>query len=147
MDANVGYLLSDSARMLRRSFNEQVRALGVTSAQARLLLLLDRHPGENQAYYAERLEIEPITLCRMIDRMEDAALVQRQPNPSDRRARLLFLTDKSRKEIARIRQALKVLIETMLSGFTPGEESQLMDLLQRASANLGGAPIGAAYHG
>ncbi|HEY8603355.1 MarR family transcriptional regulator [Tsuneonella suprasediminis] len=147
MENSTAYLLSDSARLLRREFNVRVRSLGITSAQARLLLLLDRKPGENQAFYADRLEIEPITLCRMVDRMEDAGLVERQANPSDRRARLLFLTEKSRKEIARIRQVLKVLMETMLTGFSGEEESQLMGLLQRVSVNLGSTSNGEPRHG
>lgn len=147
MDKNAGYLLSDSARLLRRSFDEHVRALGITSVQARLLLILNRHPGENQAAYAERLEVEPITLCRMVDRMEEAGLVERLPHPKDRRARILRLTDKSLKEIERIQQALKVLIETMMNGFTEGEEEQFMAMLGRVSDNLAVRPGRLAANG
>ena len=70
MDKNLGWLMVDNARLLRRAFDERVRTTGMTGPQARLLLALERTPGENQAFHAERLEVEPITLCRMVDRME-----------------------------------------------------------------------------
>lgn len=130
------YLLADSSRALRRSFNMRVRETGVTSQQARLLLQLDRTPGQNQSYYAERLEIEPITLCRMVDRMEEGGLIERRPDPGDRRARLLHPTKRSKAEIERIRAALAGLIETMLDGLDDAEQAQLASMLTRISENL-----------
>ena len=103
MDKNVGYLLSDAGRLMRRAFDDRVRELGITSPQARLLLNLERGPGQNQVFYADLLEIEPITLCRMVDRMEEAGLVERRPDPDDRRARLLHLTDRSSAERITVR--------------------------------------------
>lgn len=141
------YLLVDSSRMLRRAFNERVRATGATSQQARLLLQLSRTPGQNQSYYAERLEIEPITLCRMVDRMEEAGLLERRADPRDRRARLLHLTKRSRGEIERIRAALAGLIETMLDGLDEEEQAQLASMLTRISGNLSTAPKALAVNG
>lgn len=134
------YLLKDCSRLLHRSFDERVRKTGVTSQQARLLLTLDRQPDRNQAFYAERLEIEPITLCRMVDRMEEAGLVERRADPDDRRARLLHLTERSRGEVERIRAALAGLIETMLDGLSDAEQAQLASMLTRISENLS-APV------
>lgn len=147
MDKNMPYLLADSSRMLRRAFNERVRATGVTSQQARLLLQLERTPGQNQSYYAERLEIEPITLCRMVDRMEEGGLIERRPDPRDRRARLLRLTKRSRAEIGRIRAALAGLIETMLDGLDEKEQGQLAAMLTRISSNLSDSPQALAANG
>ncbi|ANY20883.1 Transcriptional regulator SlyA [Tsuneonella dongtanensis] len=130
------YLLTDSARLLRRAFNERVRKTGATSQQARLLLNIERMPDQNQAYYAEKLEIEPITLCRMVDRMEEAGLIERRADPGDRRARVLHLTERSRGEIERIRSGLAGLIETMLDGFDDSEQAQLAAMLARISENL-----------
>lgn len=142
------YLLVDSSRLLRRSFNQRVRATGATSQQARLLLQLERTPGRNQSFYADRLEIEPITLCRMVDRMEEAGLIERGPDPDDRRARLLHLTDRSRGEIERIRAALAGLIETMLDGLDEREQARLASMLTRISSNLSAPPANAlAAHG
>ena len=58
MDKNLGWLMVDNARMLRRAFDDRVRTTGMTGPQARLLLALDRSPGEDQAFHAERLEVE-----------------------------------------------------------------------------------------
>ena len=60
MDKNLGWLMVDNARLLRRAFDERVRAIGITGPQARLLLALERSPGENQAFHAERLEVEGV---------------------------------------------------------------------------------------
>ena len=110
------YLLSDSARLLRRAFDARVRALGMTSRQARLLLILHVTEGENQGYYAELLEVEPISLTRMVDRMEEAGLIERRRDPADRRAWRLFLTDRSRCVIDQVRDSLTGLEDEMLAG-------------------------------
>lgn len=136
MDKTMPYLLVDSSRLLRRAFDDRVRATGATSPQARLLLTLSRSPDQNQAYYADRLEIEPITLCRMVDRMEESGLVERQPDPTDRRARRLHLTPRSRSEIESIERALDGLTETMLHGFDDDEQAQLAAMLKRIAENL-----------
>lgn len=134
------YLLVDSSRLLRRAFDDRVRATGATSPQARLLMMLARNPDQNQAWYAEHLEIEPITLCRMVDRMEESGLVERRPDPTDRRARRLHLTRRSRSEIDCIERALDGLTETMLSGFDDKEQAQLAAMLKRIAENLA-APV------
>lgn len=141
------YLLVDSSRLLRRAFDERVRATGATSPQARLLLTLSRNPDQNQAWYADRLEIEPITLCRMVDRMEESGLVERQQDPTDRRARRLHLTSRSRSEIDGIERALDGLSETMLRGFDEQEEAQLAAMLKRIAENLSAPVEGAVANG
>lgn len=132
----IGFLLADNSRLARRIFDERVRAEGVTGPQARLLLTLERAPGENQGHYADLLEVEPITLCRMVDRLEDAGLVERQPDPGDRRARRLHLTDKSRKKLARLRQRLEAMVEEMLAGISAAEREEFVRLLTVLRTNL-----------
>ncbi|MBL8657557.1 MAG: MarR family transcriptional regulator [Altererythrobacter sp.] len=136
MESNIGYLLSDSSRLLRRAFDERVRGLGLTAVQARLLLSLQKFPDNNQAFYAERLEIEPITLTRIVDRMEDAGWIARVADPSDRRARLLHLTDKSRGIVGRLRTRVEELVEDMSQGLSTGERAELMRLLAIVAENL-----------
>ena len=147
MDKNIGYLFSDNARLLRRAFDERMREIGLTAAQARLILQLDRLPGQNQVFYAEQLEIEPITLCRMVDRMEEAGLVERHADPTDRRARLLHLTDRSRGDIIVVQEAVEALIGTMLHGFDSGEQAIFTSMLNRISANLSGPAKELAQNG
>ena len=133
---HIGYLLADNSRLARWAFDQQVREIGVTGPQARLLLTLNRQPGENQGFYAERLEVEPITLCRMVDRLEEASMVERRPDPADRRAWQLHLTDKSRKVVEKLQQRADSLVEDMLAGLTPVERSEFGRLLTLVGANL-----------
>src|SRR3546814_5681847 len=88
--------ISDWSSDVCSSDLERTRVIGITGAQWRLLFTVSRNEGQNQGATAELLEVEPITLCRMIDRMEDAGMVERRPDPNDRRAWRLYLTDKSR---------------------------------------------------
>lgn len=139
MILDIGYRMSDNSRLLRRLFDERVRDLGLTAAQARLLLSLNRHPDENQAFHAERLEVEPITLTRIIDRMEEAGWVERRADPADRRARILHLTDKSRDTVEELRQIIEAMFEEVLLGLDDGERTQLAGLLERIGMNLAAA--------
>lgn len=140
MDVPTTYLISDSSRLLRRSFDNRVRALGVTGPQARLLLVLSVTEGENQGYYAERLDVEPITLCRMVDRMEEAGLLERRRAPADRRAWLVHLTPRSRPMIDGLRGCVEQLDRDMQDGLAPAERAALASALERVRMNLGGNP-------
>ncbi|MFN3862878.1 MAG: MarR family winged helix-turn-helix transcriptional regulator [Erythrobacter sp.] len=139
MSIETGYRLADNSRQLRRLFDERVRSLGLTGPQARLLLSLERSPKENQAFYAERLEIEPITLTRIVDRLEEAGWIERQADPADRRARILHLTDKSRGIVTRLRTSVEGLFEDMLEGFTAEERALFAAMLERIALNLAAA--------
>src|SRR5207302_9486649 len=86
LDSSFGFLLHDIARLMRKRFDQRARNLNLTRAQWQVVAHLARHEGINQAGLAEIIEIEPITLGRLIDRMEEAGWVERRPNPSDRRA-------------------------------------------------------------
>ena len=136
MSFETGYRLADNSRLLRRLFDERVRSLGLTAPQARLLLALERHPGENQALHAERLEIEPITLTRIVDRLEEAGWLERRSDPADRRARILHLTEKSRSIVERLRAIVATLFEDMLVGVDPAERLIFAALLERIGQNL-----------
>lgn len=142
------YLLSDTARLLRRTFDARVRKLGMTSAQARLLLMLDHSEGENQGFYAERLEVEPISLCRLIDRMEEAGLLERRRDPADRRAWRVHLTERSRQVIDQVRAGLDGMEEEMLTGLSRDERGNLMALLEKVRTNFADARgVGVLAHG
>lgn len=133
---NIGYLLGDSSRLLRRAFDDGVRAVGVTGPQARLLLYMARAEGENQGYYAERLDVEPITLCRMVDRMEEGGLVERRRDPADRRAWRVHLTDRSRAMITELRGCVEAMVEDMMSGISAPDRETFTRILTAMSANL-----------
>ncbi len=134
---NIGYLLGDRSRLLRRAFDDRVRAVGVTGPQARLLMFLSRNEGENQGFYAEQLDVEAMTLCRMVDRMADAGLIERRPDPADRRAWRLHLTNKSKAMIVGLRECVDRLIEEMLAGITVTERETFARILTAIGTNLG----------
>lgn len=142
------YLLSDSSRLLRRAFDARVRTLGMTSQQARLLLILQVNEGENQGFYAEVLEVEPISLTRMIDRMEEAGLIERRRDPTDRRAWRLFLTDRSRQLIDQVRDCLTGLEDEMLTGLDEVQRAALAGMLETIRVNFSNVrPIPEVNHG
>ena len=134
--SHIGHLLADNSRLARRAFDERVRADGVTGPQARLLLILDRSPGENQGHYADLLDVEPITLCRMVDRLEDAGLVERRPDVNDRRARRLHLTAKSRAKLTRLRERLDTMVDEILVGLSVADREEFVRLLTVVRTNL-----------
>ncbi len=136
---NIGYLLSDRARLLRRAFDARVRELGLTGPQARLLLSLLRTEGENQGFYADRLDVEPITLCRMVDRMEEAGFVERRRDPADRRAWLIHATPHTHDISERLLRCVDGLVDEMLAGIAPAERDRFAGILTTIGDNLGAA--------
>src|SRR5271154_5853479 len=136
LDRSLGFLLHDVSRLLRKRFDQRAKSLGLTRAQYHLLAHLARNEGINQAGLAEILEIEPITLTRLIDRMESGAWLERRPDPADRRARTLFLTDKARAVFRRMRMIATGLHDEALRGFSAEEREWLLDALVRARGNL-----------
>jgi len=87
-----GFLLHDIARLMRKNFNHRVQTLGLTQAQYRVILHLSRCEGIQQVALAEILEIQPITLARLLDKLEAANMIERRRDPNDRRAFCLYLT-------------------------------------------------------
>lgn len=137
MKVNLAYRLVDKSRLVRKRFDESVRDQELTGPQARLLLLLERQPGKRQTSYAEALEVEPITLCRMADRLEEAGWLIRVPDPEDRRARLLQPTEKSREITDALRETIDAMLDDLLSGLTPAEEAELARLLDKVGVSTG----------
>jgi MarR family transcriptional regulator for hemolysin len=136
MQQSIAYLLADSARMLRREFDSRVRELGMTGPQARLLLNLAVNEGENQGFYADRLDVEPISLTRMIDRMEESGLLERRRDPADRRAWRVHLTPRAREVVETVRSYIGPLQDMLLAGLDPAQRSALASSLEVVRANL-----------
>ena len=93
---SLGFLLNDMSRIMRKRFDRRARDLGLTRAQWRVLTRLRMRQGINQTTLADWLEVEPITLARHIDRLEEKGWVERRSDPNDRRAWLLYLDDSVR---------------------------------------------------
>jgi DNA-binding MarR family transcriptional regulator len=136
LDVSFGFLLHDIARLMRKRFDQRARSLGLTRSQWQVLAHLARHEGINQAGLADVLEIEPITVGRLIDRMADAGWVERRAHPTDRRARLLYLTAKARPVFDRMRALGEEVREETLTGLSEVERNRLTDTLIAVRNNL-----------
>ena len=106
-------------------------------AQYYLLGKLSRNEGINQVGLADLMEIEPITLARLLDRMEAGGWLERRADPTDRRARRLFLTEKSHPVLARMRVIADGVYEEALQGLGGAQREVLIDALLQARRNLG----------
>lgn len=134
----IGFLLNDAARLMRKDFERRTRSLGLTRAQWQALFHLARNEGCNQATLADLLEVEPITLARLVDRLEAGGLVERRADPGDRRARLLFLGQRAHPLLEQLRALGAETREIALAGIDEDERNLLMTLLTKMRANLSG---------
>ena len=122
--------------MMRRFYDRRASALGVTTPQWRVMAWLRHEPGLKQVELAERLDVEPITAGRIVDRLEEAGLVKRQPDPGDRRVWRLFLTDKAEPIIQRLGQLAEDMAEEAFDGFSPEEVEAMQLNLARIRDNI-----------
>ncbi len=140
MEDNIAVLLAQVARLMRRNFDERARAIGVTRPQWQVISTLARNEGINQGTLADLLEVEPITTARMIDRLQEAGLVERRPDPADRRAWLLFLTERSRGLTVKLRQLGDEALAQALEGVAEDERAGLGRTLLHIRNNLSRKP-------
>jgi DNA-binding MarR family transcriptional regulator len=134
-----GFLLHDVARLLRKRFEQNARGSGLTRSQWQVLAYLERNEGIQQGALAELLELEPITLGRIVDKLQALGFVERLPHPTDRRIWLLRLTDKAKPKLA----ALKVLGDRTrseaLQTISEADHERLIKLLTTLKSNLASA--------
>lgn len=148
MTDSMGFLISDVARLLRRRFDERARTIGVTRAQWRTLTVLSRNEGVNQGALADLLEVEPITLCRMVDRLAEAGHVERRRDPGDRRAWNLYLTQNSRPLLDQLRPLADQVVGDALAGLDASMQDQFTRSLLIVRDNLlAPTPKDKAAHG
>lgn len=136
MDSNIAFLSADVGRLFRKRFELATRGLGITGPQWRVLARIGDRPGMTQIALASLLEVEPITVARQIDRLEKLGLVERRPDPGDRRAWLLHLTAQAAPLMDQLRERAVTVIADVTSIFTKVEHDQLVTLLQRMRAKL-----------
>ena len=138
---NLYLLLHDVARLLRRRIDQRAQAIGLTSAQWRILSSVARaeflnHEPLNQAVLADQMDMEPITLSRHVDRMEAAGLIERRPNPLDRRAYRLFVTENSKPLLNSFRAVGTECLSGALTGVSEEEIAIVTDVLARMRTNI-----------
>ncbi len=135
-ERSLGFLVHDIARLLRRNFNRGVQVLGLTQTQWRVIAQLSRNEGINQVTLADILEIQPISLARLIDRMQAAGLIERRPDPRDRRAVQLYLTKDAQPILGALRKQAAETQRHALGAMTEDGHERLIDALQMLKRNL-----------
>lgn len=139
----MGAKLADTSRLIRRAFDARARSIGVTRPQWQVLTVLRRHEGINQGGLAERLDVEPITVCRMVDRLQEADLVERRADPTDRRSWRLFLTAKAEALLQQLRPLAEEMLAEALDGVSEADRATLAQALDKIRQNLTRRPADA----
>ena len=136
VERSLGFLVYDISRLLQRTFDRRARSLGLTQVQWRALVHLSRNEGINQVTLAEILGVQPITLARLIDRMERDDWVERRSHPTDRRAVCLFLTAKAAPLMAELLQRGRSTLEEAIRGISKEAREATIDVLIGMKRNL-----------
>jgi MarR family transcriptional regulator, transcriptional regulator for hemolysin len=138
LQPNVGAMVHDVARLIRRHFERRARQTGLalTRHQARTLLYIARAEGLSQAAAATMLDIEPIALVRLLDRLHEEGLVDRRPHPTDRRVRTLWLTPAGWRVIDRVLAINTEIREEACAGLGPAARELLIATLGHMQNNL-----------
>jgi MarR family transcriptional regulator for hemolysin len=131
----LGFLLHDVARLLKKRL-EQNSGAGLTRSQWQVLAYLAQNEGINQRGLAELLEIEPITLGRIVDKLETLGLIERRPHQTDRRTWLLHLVEAARPKLEQIRELGDVTHREALAGVSEDDRQHLLKTLQALKENL-----------
>ena len=132
----LAFSINDVARLLRTYADHQARRFGMTRAKWAVLARLDRFEGLKQTELAEMLDLQPITLTRLIDGLADNGLIERRPDPDDRRAKRLFLTPAARPLLERLTALGEDLMATALDGLASAEIDALLGRLTTVKENL-----------
>src|SRR5437016_2278557 len=135
-DRDLLLLLHDVARLLRTRFDQRARARGMTRAQWVSLARVSAKPGLSQNELASILEVEPISVGRLIDRLQARGLVERRPDPADRRIWRLHLLPAAEPVLEEISKAREILGNQLLEGVDPDMRTQMVDALLRMKNNL-----------
>jgi MarR family transcriptional regulator for hemolysin len=130
------FTLNDVARLLRTYADQRAAVFGITRAQWAVMARLDRSEGLKQSELAEMLDLQPITLTRLLDRLADNGLIERRPDPHDRRAKRLFLTPAARPLLERLSGLAEELMSTALAGIDRATVKLMLVNLLLAKENL-----------
>ena len=137
MGNNYAFEVVETARLIRREANKRAAVLGATKAQWRVLAWLKRTgDGARQVELAEGLDVEPITLCRMIDRLEEAGLVERRRDESDRRAWRIHLTPAAAPMLVKLEEMGLAFNADMLAGISEADRETVLRVLGQMRSNL-----------
>lgn len=130
--------IGETAHALRRAFDRRAATLGITRAQWRVLAHLDHKPGQRQVELADRMDIEPISLCRIVDKLEEAKLLERRRDPEDRRAWQLYLCESAGPLVKKLHDLAADFSSDVFGNLDPAAMEQAARLLASIRLNLAG---------
>ena len=133
----IPFEIGETAHALRKAFDRLAVGLGVTRAQWKVLFKLTRKPGLRQVELADLLDLEPITLCRIVDRLEESGLVERSRDPDDRRAWRLNVTQKAQPLIEKLQAVGAELVGQAFAGIDPNDIETTRRVLAQVRENAG----------
>lgn len=136
----VGFSLHDVARLMKRDFDRRAREQGLTRARWQVLWNLARREGIHQAALADLLNVAPISLTRQLDRLEEEGLVERRPDPGDRRRFRLYLTDRAQPALDNLRKLAEQTRRRTLAGLSREDVEALQRMLSAMRDNLSDRP-------
>ena len=139
VEREIAFTIMDVARLLKTLADQRARQYGMTRAQWAVLFRLDRSEGLKQSELAEILDLQPITLTRLLDRLAENGLIERRPDPNDRRANRLFLTPAARPLLERLAEIGAGLMDTVLEGLDGKAREKLQQSLELMRDNVRGA--------
>jgi DNA-binding MarR family transcriptional regulator len=132
----LGFLIHDVARLLRKRFEQLSRDSGLTRSQWQVLAYLERNENIHQGGLAELLEVEPITLGRIVDRLQEFGLIERRSHPSDRRVWMLRLTPRAKAKLDELHRLGDETRSEALAGISEPDRDHLLTTLTALKANL-----------
>jgi len=130
------FILNDVARLLRTYADYKAAQFGITRAQWAVLVRMERSEGLNQTELADMLDLQPITLTRLLDKLSDSGLIERRPDPGDRRAKRLFLTPAARPLLKRLAELGEETMTSTLAGIDPESIAKMVSQLAIVKENL-----------
>jgi len=136
VNPTLGFLLHEVARLLRKRFEQRAKDLGLTRSQWQVLAYLSKNEGINQSGLADMLEVEPITLVRILDKLAERGLIERRQHPKDRRVWMLYMRDAARPMVEAMREIGDATRGEALEGVSDEQREQLFSILSTMKTNL-----------
>ena len=133
------FTIMDVARLLKTYADQRARQFGISRAQWAVLIRIDRQEGLKQTELADMLDLQPITLTRLLDRLSDNGLIERRPDPNDRRANRLYLKPAAKPLLERLADLGADMMETVLEGVSMTSVERMLKELGAVKDNLRGA--------
>ncbi len=133
---SIGYLLWDVTRLVRKRYESESSSTCLTLAQAKALSHIACREGIKQVELAEILDIKPMTLVRVIDSLVEEGLVERRPDPKDRRAHLIYLLPAADEQLKKVKSVANRVWSEALDGISEQEVEQFIATLNHLHSNL-----------